>query len=606
MHPRACGLDATIDVGARILVGVIRPLIAAAVLCAVFSSAPQPQSAGGPPGGGVFHVAVSRNGPATLFASAMAGGVFRSVDAGASWQEVDSGLAGDAFCELVIDPRVSRVVYALCGKTVLKTADGGGRWTPLTLPGTPRRGLVIAPSDSKTLYLPGSRSRLLFVSRTAGLEWTAVTGRGLPEEGWRVLAVDPLDAAILYGVCGERLFKSIDAGAGWSAVTKDLPANDEISTVRVDPGRPGVVYTGAGHRLFMSTSAGASWTAIGEFPDSIDDVLTGSPASPGVIVVRANAALFRTEDGGARWTSIGDGLKDTVIWNVVMDAGSGAMLYASTFAGLFVTTDAGAHWRLAASLGMLRSAVSGMTVDAGNPETLRVSTGHGTFESADAGNTWRRTTAVAQPATAIDDRWKVSRPNGQTPQDLTLVSGDPLRAFASVGAILTPKSLWRTVDGGATWQHSDDCSPAITTFACRAIVDPNDSRVIYETTVGESPEAGWETVRRSVDGGDSWQEMKTPSTVWLFAVLPTRPDTTIFADLPISSTGARHTLTRSDDRGDHWVRSDSGLPPSAPVTALVMDPSRPSRLFAGTEGRGVFVSVDGGRQWQPAGAAMAR
>jgi photosystem II stability/assembly factor-like uncharacterized protein len=125
------------------VISVIRSIIAAAVLFAAFSSAPQPQSAGGPPGGDVFHVAVSRNGPATLFASALAGGVFRSVDAGASWQEVDSGLAGDAFCELVIDPGVSRVVYALCGETVFKTADGGGRWTPLTFPATPRGALVI-------------------------------------------------------------------------------------------------------------------------------------------------------------------------------------------------------------------------------------------------------------------------------------------------------------------------------------------------------------------------------------------------------------------------------------------------------------------------------
>ena len=62
----------------------------------------------------------------------------------------------------------------------------------------------------------------------------------------------------------------------------------------------------------------------------------------------------------------------------------------------------------------------------------------------------------------------------------------------------------------------------------------------------------------------------------------------------------------STDRGDHWVRSDRGLSPSKRVTTIVMDPSQPTRLFAGTEGRGVFVSVDGGRQWQPAGAVVAR
>jgi photosystem II stability/assembly factor-like uncharacterized protein len=580
-------------------------ILAGVALSAAFESPPQKRTAGGPPGGELFHVAVSRNGAATLFASALRGGVFRSVDAGASWQEVDSGLPDDAFCEVVIDPRVTGVVYALCGETVFKTADDGSRWTPLSLPATSSRRLVIAPSDSKILYLPGNSSSQLFLSRTAGSVWTTVTGRGLPDERWGSLAVDPLDAAILYGVCGERLFKSIDAGANWIAVTKDLPAGEGVGTIRVDPGRPGVAYIEVGKRLFRSTSAGASWTAIGEFPESIDDVLTGSPASADVIVVRANAALFRTGDAGARWTSIGDGLKDTVIWNVVMDA-SASMLYASTFAGLFATTDAGAHWRQTASLGMLRSAVSAMTIEGSNPPTLRVSTDSGTFASTDAAHSWRRITDVDQPTTAGDDRWKASRPNGEIPRDVTVVAGDSLRAFASVGALLKPKSLWRTVDGGSTWQHADDCSALITTFACRAIVDPNDTRVIYEITVGESPEAGWETVRRSVDGGDSWHPMKTPATVWLFTVLPTRPVTTIFADLPISSDGGTHTLMTSVDRGDHWVRSDRGLPPLTRVTALVMDPSQPSRLFAGTNGRGVFVSVDGGRQWRPAGAAVAR
>jgi photosystem II stability/assembly factor-like uncharacterized protein len=586
----------------KISVSILAPV----VLFAAFESALQTQTAGGPPGGELFHVAVSRTGPATLFASALHGGVFRSVNAGASWQEVDSGLPDDAFCELVIDPRVSRVVYAVCGETVFKTADGGGRWTALTLPASAGHELVIAPSDSNILYVPGSTSHLLFVSRTAGRAWTVVKGRGLPDDSCEALAVDPLDAAILYAICGRRLFKTTDTGANWTAVTTDLPPHEEIDTVRVDFLRPGVVYAGAGQRLIKSTSAGASWTAIGEFPGRIDDVLTGSPASPDVIVVRTNAALFRSDDGGVRWTAIDDDLKDTVIQNVVMDPASDATLYAATYAGLFVTTDSGRHWRQAPSLGLLRSAVRMMTVDGGNPATVRVLTNSGTFASADGGNTWRRTTDLAPSMTGVDDRWKDSRPNGQIPQSLTVVPGDPLRAFASVGAILEPKSLWRTVDGGVTWQHADDCSRLLTTYACRAIIDPNDSQVIYEITVGESPAAGWETVRRSVNGGDLWQPMTTPAHVWLFTVLPTRPLTTIFADLPMSSNGGTHTLMMSTDRGDHWVRSDRGLPPLNRVTALVMDPSRPSRLFAGTDGRGVFVSSDGGRQWEPAGAALPR
>jgi len=270
-----------------------------------------------------------------------------------------------------------------------------------------------------------------------------------------------------------------------------LPANEEINTVRVDFRQPGVVFAGVGHRLFKSTSGGASWTAIGEFPDIIYDVLTGSLAAPDMIVVSSNGPLFRTDDGGSHWTSIGDDLKDTIIENVVIDPASDTTLYAATFRGLFVTTDCGAHWRQSLSLGLLRSWVWMITVDGGNPATVRVLTDSGPFASADGGNTWRRTTNVDEPKTVVDDRWKASRPNGQVPEGVTVVPGDPLRAFAIIGEVLKRKSVWRTVDGGAMWLHADDCSPLVVTAAtCRVIVDPNDSRVVYEITVGESSELG--------------------------------------------------------------------------------------------------------------------
>jgi photosystem II stability/assembly factor-like uncharacterized protein len=578
-------------------------LLAACVLSGGSQSAQQREPAGGPPGGSVYRVAVARTSPATLFASPLYGGVFRSVDAGASWQQAASGLP-DEGCDLTTDPRLTQVVYAVCDETVFKTTDSGRRWAPLTLPAPAQHDLVIAPSDSNIVYVPGHRCERLYVSRTGGRTWDVVNSRGLPAAGWQALAADAGDAAILYGVCDRRLFKSTDAGASWAPVTGGLPADEEVWSVRVDPLRPGTVYTGPGRRLFKSMSSGSSWKAIGEFPQTIDDVLTGSAA--GVIVVRANHQLFQTDDGGRRWTSIRPEPKSTLLWNVVMDPASDATLYAATGAGLFVTTDAGAQWRQTSSLGLLRSRIWSMTVEGDSPATLRVSTDGGAFASVDGGETWRPTTEPATSHEWVDAGWKDARPNGQAPRTLTVVPGDPRRAFASIGETFKPKSLWRTVDGGATWQHADECSPHLLTFACQAIVDPNDSQVIYGITVAESPSAGWESVRRSVDGGACWQPMKTPSQVWLFAVLPTKPRTTIFADLPISSDGGSHTLMVSVDRGDTWIRSDSGLPQSARVTALVMDPSRPSRLFAGTNGRGVFVSDDGGRQWRLAGAALAR
>src|SRR5262249_8598624 len=124
----------------------------------------------------------------------------------------------------------------------------------------------------------------------------------------------------------------------------------------------------------------------------------------------------------------------------------------------------------------------------------------------------------------------------------------------------------------------------------------NDPNTVYEKTQGESPEGGWETVRRSLDGGSTWQKLQTPALVWLLTVLPTTP-TTLFVDLPAGD--ARHSLWKSTDRGDRWRQSDNGLPGGQRVNVIVMDPSRHSRLLAGTDGRGIFVSDDAGATWRP-------
>jgi photosystem II stability/assembly factor-like uncharacterized protein len=121
-------------------------------------------------------------------------------------------------------------------------------------------------------------------------------------------------------------------------------------------------------------------------------------------------------------------------------------------------------------------------------------------------------------------------------------------------------------------------------------------------------------VYRSSNGGRSWEEIDTGLSSefgFVFGAHPRDPKTGWVIPLSHPEEGrvapdGRLTVWRTSDRGDHWVRSDRGLPPLKRVTALVMFPSQPSRLFAGTDGRGVFVSVDGGRHWQPAGAAVAR
>jgi photosystem II stability/assembly factor-like uncharacterized protein len=504
-------------------------------------------AAGGPPGGELNDIVVSPGRPAVLYASPMWGGVFKSADGGRSWVEADAGLP-DTFCDLRAHPTDARVVFARCATQLYRTSDAGRRWVRLAASALP----------------------------------------------------DPFVPRVL--ISGS------------------------------DPAVPGTAYLTAGARLLRRDADGAPWSIVRDFHDDVEQLIVGGAASPRSLLVRTNDDLFRSDDDGAHWTAIGAGLKDTVVSSIGVDPASTTTIYAATFKGLMVTVDGGAHWSVRPGDGLGRTVDASIAIDAG---AIRVSSEGGDFVSTDAGNTWHHTerAAATRRAPATDGvtwqapsspaiRYRIAadaifttadggthwtatgRPADPMPMALAISPFDPALAYVSAGEILKPKSLWRSRDGARTWERADRCSELSLTRACAAIFDPNDADTIYERTVGESPEAGWETVRRSVDGGDTWQPLATPAAVWLLTVLPTTP-TTLFVDVPGGAGGARHTLWKSTDRGDHWRRSDTGLPRCCEVRVLVMDPARPARLFAHARGRGVFISEDGGGTWHPTRPRLA-
>src|SRR5262249_44608764 len=55
-------------------------------------------------------------------------------------------------------------------------------------------------------------------------------------------------------------------------------------------------------------------------------------------------------------------------------------------------------------------------------------------------------------------------------------------------------------------------------------------------------------------------------------------------------------LFRSEDHGFGWTVAGKL---SGRVLALLMDPRVPGRIYAGTSGEGLVVSVGGGRSWRP-------
>jgi photosystem II stability/assembly factor-like uncharacterized protein len=151
--------------------------------------------------------------------------------------------------------------------------------------------------------------------------------------------------------------------------------------------------------------------------------------------------------------------------------------------------------------------------------------------------------------------------------------------------------VFRSGDNGATWSAANGNLPFRSVAAIA--VAPSNSQVVY-VSGGDSPSVP-DTVYRSTDGGQTWAFLSLGATVAKRLVVdPTDPDT-CWA-LPDSGLG----LLRTANGGSTWSDRSSGI--TDPVLGLVIDPSTPSTLYAGT-GK-IYKTTNSGVSWAEAQSGL--
>jgi photosystem II stability/assembly factor-like uncharacterized protein len=194
------------------------------------------------------------------------------------------------------------------------------------------------------------------------------------------------------------------------------------------------------------------------------------------------------------------------------------------------------------------------------------------------------------------------------------VAGSPSRPFEYYfGA--TGGGLWKTTDGGATWDPVTDGQVASSSVGAVAVADSNPD-IVY-IGMGEVQLRGnvlqGDGVYRSSDGGRTWRHLGLADTqaIGRLRIHPSNPDIVYVAALghPFGPNPERGVY-RTTDGGATWskilFRSDR-----AGAVDLCLDPHDPRVLFAttwevyrtpwllwsGGPGSGLFKSVDGGDSW---------
>lgn len=218
----------------------------------------------GPTPDTVASIAVHPSDPRRIYIGSFNSGVFESRNGGRTWRAANNGLSfpepcDQTFCpnlpttDLTFGPRNPDVLHALFIGTLVRSDDGGQRWTKVA---GLRKGSIVAlardPRDSRTLYAAGSFA--LYKSVNGGASWFRIDG-GIetpdPNEQFVFvdLAFDPRLGGILYVSTQSRgVLRSRDGGATWEEINEGLPLLN-VSRLEIDPNVPGglfVVTEGAG------------------------------------------------------------------------------------------------------------------------------------------------------------------------------------------------------------------------------------------------------------------------------------------------------------------------------------------------------------------------
>jgi len=573
-------------------------------------------------------------------------GIYKSTDAGKSWRY--AGLRETHMTSsLVIDPRDPNVVYATSmghvfqpnpDRGVFKTTDGGKTWTKVLYvdDNTGANDVVMDPHDSNVLYAsmwqaqrtpwsltsggPGSG---LYKTIDDGAHWTKIStnpGFAAGPLGKMGVAVAASNPRVVYAIVQAPeggVFRSDDAGATWRRVNSEWTLRQRAfyyMAIYIDPTNADTIYAPQVDGLLKSANGGKSWTRA--MPPGDHHIVWINPRNPKIMLEGDDGGATVSVDGGDTW-STENNQPTGQFYHIALDSQFPFHVYgAQQDEGAFEGPSASSE---GLALGQWHVVALGeSTYIAVDPHDPNVTYGSG-YESL-----------LARLDTATGEEKNVS----PWPEYMAgASSGEEKYRFGWTHPVLfspvkpdelfeTGQVVFKSDDFGQTWSivspdlTRDDKSsetpsggpinldqtgvetfPDISSFA----ISPLSADVMWAGSADG-------LVHVTSDGGTQWKLVTPPDLPqWaqISSIEPSHDDraTAYLTASRFQWDDFHPYIYKTTDYGAHWSAMTAGLPDDQYVFVVRQDPREPRVMFAGTRST-VYVSLDGGGQWQPLGLKL--
>lgn len=239
----------------------------------------------------------------TVYAGTFRGGVFRSRDEGKTWQPVNGGLKRLEVKALMV---AGDELYAGTGDGVYRLNEAEDRWSVVTAGLNDVLVHALARSRDGTLYA-GTSGQGVFRFKRDASGWVRMRHglkdhEGMIENFIRVLVIDQ-DQTIFAGTFDGGVFRSADGGVTWRPISRTLPNDSIRGIVLVDQGL--IVATGNG--IFKTVDNGKQWIPMNKGLTNLAvQVLIGS--GDGGLYAGTSAGVFRSDDA-LTWVAVNQGLE---------------------------------------------------------------------------------------------------------------------------------------------------------------------------------------------------------------------------------------------------------------------------------------------------------